>query len=191
MKIKLLILAVLTTTVSSLSLADAGDVTTLEFTGSITRPTCVINLAKNSIELPKLATTAFTGKGSTAGNVPFTINIEQTAANGAVKGAACPSVSVSSEGAANTQTPNVKFSMTDADLAGEKQYLANKSNTTNTIAIQILNNAGEAIDFNDADSNASAYTEGALTYSAQYIALSNDVAEQDVTAALNFSVIYK
>lgn len=181
----------MTATFSNLSVADTDATGSVSFSGSITRPTCVITPQKGGIKLPDLATTAFTGKGSTAGSVPFTINIKQIADNGAKEGAACPSVSLSSGGAANILTPNVKFTMTDADLAGEKQYLANKSNTTNTIAIQILNNAGEAIDFNDPDNNASAYTEGALTYSAQYIALSNDVAEQAVTAALNFSVIYK
>lgn len=46
MKIKLLVLAVVTATVSNLSIADTGATGSVSFSGSITRPTCVITPQK-------------------------------------------------------------------------------------------------------------------------------------------------
>ncbi|NHB58632.1 fimbrial protein [Acinetobacter shaoyimingii] len=199
MKFKSLTMAAAVAALSTVAMAD--DVApkiltsnaTINFTGSVTRPTCVISLNEESIALPKVATTAFKQKGDTAGDaVTFTVNLQQNADNGGQAGAACPSVSVSGA----TETPNIKFSLTDAGLTSDKKALANTADNSKTIGVEILNDADTVIDFSTEETAAatpSTYNvdSGALTYKARYVALADTVAEQDIKASLSFSVIYK
>ena len=166
----------------------------VSFSGEITAPTCIVAEDSLKVTLDPVATTQFKateGGVRVAGEKEFTLKINQSTGD---VGKSCPSIAFI--GSAEAKVPSLVNATASENLIGEG-YLKNTTDTRDakdhTVAIQITNVANTSLDLTKADAFAAAYSNGAFTYKARYVALkeTGDVEVQQVTAAMSVRVDYR
>lgn len=148
---------------------------TVNFKGIITDKSCTVDTGSKdqTVDLGKVATTAFTAKGDTAGAKSFVIKLttcpEDVTENGAT---------VRFDGAAKGGDPSI-LALDDASVATD-------------VGIQIKDNANKVVKLYE---NSSVYTlvkgDNNLNFTARYIATADKVGAGAANSSAQFTIIYQ
>ena len=165
--------------------APVTGINTINISGSILAPTCVVTMSDEKVTLDPVSASSFKAKDDVAGAKTFTLSLLETST-----GKSCPSISyVANTNGATKPTLNVS-----ASKVTSSGYLANteyKEGERASLAIQLLND-GTVLDLNSVQEITVADTDDSkIILTAQYIALESVVDVQNVTASFNVNVDYK
>jgi type 1 fimbria pilin len=175
MKLKLIALAIPALFVASSALAVEGESSTVNFTGSIVETSCSLNTGSKgqTVPLGDVATTAFTGTGTSSQEKPFSITLD---------------------GCKATETPStVTVTFSGNTVSGKADALTTSAADTTNVGVQILQ-AGEPLTLDgSATSTAQELVEGSnnLQFTARYVALADTVSAGEANATANFTLNYQ
>lgn len=143
----------------------------LNFQGKVTESTCVVGSLQD-IELHAVSVNAFDGVGSTASNIPFSIEVT-----------GCDPTKISG-----------KFSAFATDLDVNTGALLNKQPGGSNVQIRIVGLDGEAFNLFGKEPFKPVATGASVSYFpffAQYYAAGEIVTAGDVSAKLMFDLVYE
>lgn len=143
----------------------------LNFQGKVTESTCIV-VSSQDIKLHAVSVNAFDGVGSTASNIPFTIDVT-----------GCDPAKISG-----------KFSVFAGDVDFNTNALVNKQPGGSNVQIRITNPGGEALDIihgGPFKPVVMAADTSHFPYIAQYYAADAIVTAGDVSAKLMFDLVYE